>query len=105
MDAAFLKRTEREAFRALAEKLNVPFFILDFRAPLAILRRRVTERYGRGNDASEADLAVLEQQIAWREPLTRAEMAASLVVDATRKPGARTWKPLLRRLQAQSASS
>jgi hypothetical protein len=47
VDAAFLKRAERDAFRALAEKLGVPFAILAPTAPADELRpayRRAPER-------------------------------------------------------------
>jgi hypothetical protein len=38
-----------------------------------VLRQRITERQARGADASEATVAVLEQQLGWLEPLTDAE--------------------------------
>ena len=99
VDAACLKRAEREAFRALAEQLEAPFTILDFRAPLDVLRARITQRLARANDASEADLAVLERQLAAREPLTPAEMATSFVVDATAPPSHEMWRQLIGRLR------
>jgi aminoglycoside phosphotransferase family enzyme/predicted kinase len=92
VDAAFLRRAEREAFRAVAERLDVPFLILDFRAPLAVLRARVAARRSRGNDASEADLAVLEHQISARDPLTPAEMARALPLDAALPAPADAWR-------------
>ncbi len=66
VDAAFLKRAERDAFRRLAANNDVPFAILACDAPAAELRRRVGARRG---DASEATLAVLERQLAGIEPL------------------------------------
>lgn len=70
VDAAFLKRAEREAFRALASELHAPFSILACEAAPDELRRRLAARSG---DASEATVAVLEQQLHWAEPLTDAE--------------------------------
>ena len=84
VDAAFLRRAEREAFRSLAERLDARFVILDFHAPLEVLRGRVAERGARGDDASEAGVSVLERQIATREPLTPAETAVAVTVDGTR---------------------
>lgn len=98
VDAAFLKRAERDAFRAIAERLDAPFVILDFHAPIDVLRARITERLARADDASEADLAVLEHQLRAREPLTPAEMAASFAVDATVSPAHEMWRPLIVRL-------
>ena len=65
VDAAFLKRAERDAFRAIAAARGVPFAIIAPQAPAAELRRRVAARQG---DASEATLDVLERQLGWIEP-------------------------------------
>ncbi|HJV96167.1 MAG TPA: AAA family ATPase [Albitalea sp.] len=81
VDAAFLRRDEREQFRALADELKLPFAILDCDAPLALLRERVRAREERRDDASEAGVAVLEQLNALREPLSDAERAQAIRVD------------------------
>jgi hypothetical protein len=81
VDATFLKRAQREAFRHLAAQLNVPCTILEFRASEETLRRRVAQRSAQADDASEADLAVLHGQFATLEPLTAAEQAAALTID------------------------
>jgi predicted kinase len=78
VDAAFLKRAERDAFRALARALGVPFAIL---APVAEpdqLRARIQARQAQGHDASEATVEVLEQQMQWIEPLEPDERALLL---------------------------
>jgi hypothetical protein len=73
VDAAFLRQSERAAFAAVARSMGVPFRILACEAPVEVLRQRITERQARGADASEATVAVLEQQLGWLEPLTDAE--------------------------------
>jgi len=83
VDAAFLRRAERESFRRLAEELQVPYTILHCQAPDEVLRQRVSARSARRDDASEADLAVLQAQQAWLEVLTPAEQACAIVVDTT----------------------
>lgn len=70
VDAAFLRRAEREDFRALARQHSAEFRILECAAPLEELRRRIA---GRRDDASEATLAVLERQLDWFEALTPEE--------------------------------
>ena len=70
LDAAFLRRGERAAARALADELRVPFAILDCQAPPGGLRERLLARRG---DASEADVAVLARLEAVAEPLTGEE--------------------------------
>jgi uncharacterized protein len=78
VDAAFLRRAERENFAALAQTSGCAFHILAPEAPLDVLRERIAERQRRGTDASEATLAVLEQQLDWLEPLTEEERARVL---------------------------
>jgi hypothetical protein len=68
VDAAMIARGEREALRALAARLGVRFAILWCEAPLATLRQRVARRQAQGVDASDATLAVLEQQLSFAEP-------------------------------------
>lgn len=99
IDAAFLERPQRIAFRALAERLEAAFLILDFRAPVPVLRARIARRRARANDASEADVAVLERQLATRDPLTPAETAAALAVDAAAPLGHEAWRPVFGRLR------
>jgi predicted kinase len=83
VDAAFLKRAERYAFRALAERLGVPFAILDCQTSEETLLNRVATRERQGHDASEANAAVLTHQIATHEPLTNQERAHTLTVETT----------------------
>jgi len=65
VDAAFLRRGERDAFRALATRLGIPFAILAPRTDPATMMRRLAERRG---DASEATPAVLARQLEFMEP-------------------------------------
>jgi hypothetical protein len=78
VDAAFLRQHERQAFADLAVAQAAPFHILAPEAPVAVLRERISARQARGNDASEATLAVLEQQLGWVEPLSDAERSHRL---------------------------
>ncbi len=74
-DATFLASQQRARFFSLAKRLGVPVAIADCAAPLSVLQARVTARAKRGTDASEADLAVLEAQIATQQPLGGDELA------------------------------
>ena len=80
MDAAFLKVWQRQIFAALAERLAIPFVILDIATTPTKLRGRLTRRRESGVDASEADLAVLAQQKKTREPLRDNELAARCLI-------------------------
>jgi uncharacterized protein len=73
VDAAFLKRAERDEFGRLAARRGVPRAILACAAPVDELRRRLA---GRRDDASEATQHVLNQQLEWLEPLADEELPA-----------------------------
>lgn len=74
VDAAFLKRADRDAFGALAQQMGVAFSILAPQATPEQLRQRILARSAAGHDASEATLAVLAQQMQVIEPLGPDEM-------------------------------
>ncbi len=73
VDATFLKRAHRQPFRELASRHGVPFILLDCAADPDTLRARVAARRQRGDDAAEADVAVLERQLQHDEPPVAAE--------------------------------
>lgn len=75
VDAAFLKRHERDSFRALAAARGADFAILACSAPLDEMRHRLETRQ---HDASEATVEVLERQLDWVEPLAADEAALSI---------------------------
>ena len=101
VDATFLKRAQRDAFRHLAAEHGVPFVILAFEAPAAVLRERVRRRAEKAADASEADVAVLDAQLAAREPLADDEAAGALVVVTDPQVD---WAALLPRLDLMLAA-
>jgi aminoglycoside phosphotransferase family enzyme/predicted kinase len=84
VDATFLQGARRQPFQALAERLGVPFLILDFQVPEAILRQRVGQRLAAGVDPSEANLEVLERQLTGQEVLTEAEQALAITITPDR---------------------
>jgi predicted kinase len=69
VDATFTARWQRDLLREAARTRNVQFRIVDFPVPVATLRERIVQRSRSGNDASEADLAVLQHQLDTEEPL------------------------------------
>lgn len=103
VDAAFLKRWQRDLFCRLALRKNLPFAIIDFNAAPATLAQRINARRSRGLDASDADLAVLHHQLAHAEPLQQDELDAVFSCNAELDNQAayplQTWAPLLARLR------
>jgi aminoglycoside phosphotransferase family enzyme/predicted kinase len=87
VDAAFLRRAERDRFRALATSCAAPFAILHCRADMGLLRERIIARRERGDDASEADLDVLERLSRVAEAPADDEIAATIVCDSASARG------------------
>jgi hypothetical protein len=85
VDAAFLRRAERLAFRQVAAANGARFAILHCTAPEAELERRIAQRAAGGRDASEATFAVLLEQLRDHEPLDRAERRAAVRVATQRR--------------------
>lgn len=81
VDAASLQQKQRHLFRDLARARGLRFVILDCVAPATELRRRLRERIARGADASEADEAVLDQQLRHAEPLDATECTQAVAID------------------------
>ncbi|MGK7294373.1 MAG: AAA family ATPase [Candidatus Wenzhouxiangella sp. M2_3B_020] len=81
VDATCLKAWQRERFRRLAAELDVPFGIVDCRAPTDVLEQRIRDRQRKGEDASEADVEVLHAQIGSGESLSADEKTCAVAVD------------------------
>lgn len=76
VDATFLQRAQREAFRRLAEQTGSAFHILDCsHASEEILVERLIRRQAAGTDPSEATPEVLKSQLNHIEPLEPQEQA------------------------------
>jgi uncharacterized protein len=80
VDATFLRRTERDTFSRIAKQHNARFAILDCVAPEEVLRRRIAARAAESRDASEANLEVLDHQLAEQDPLGGDEQRAAIRV-------------------------
>ena len=85
IDAANLKKIARQTFVELAQAKQVPYLILAFEAEKGILSERIEHRVHKGEDASDATLAVLEQQILTMEALTQEELEHAIVLDTGAK--------------------
>jgi len=73
VDATFLRREERDQFQRCARAMSVPFRILSVEVSETVARERIHKRQQAGNNASEAGLEVLAQQLQLLESLTPAE--------------------------------
>ena len=78
IDAAFLKQAQRDQFHRLAQDMTVPFAIATMNADRHALEARITQRLAQANDASEADLTVLETLQTAQDALTPWELTYSI---------------------------
>ena len=81
IDAACLKRWQRELFQRLAEDLDVNFAVIQCDADDDVLRDRIRQREQAGDDPSEAGLEVLAHQQETLDPLDDRESGFALCLD------------------------
>ena len=86
LDATYLLRAPRDEARLLASELGVPFAIIDLDCPREVIEERIAARGARGDDASDADVAVYLQQLREAEPLGPEEQVHVVPFDATSSP-------------------
>ena len=82
VDAAALRRHERDELRALAAAAGADFSLVQCVAPEAVLRERIARRMAADRDPSDATLEVLDFQLGAREPIAAEEAAIVLDTDA-----------------------
>jgi aminoglycoside phosphotransferase family enzyme/gluconate kinase len=96
LDATNLKRAQRDRLRDVAENLGLPSLIIALKADEATLKRRITKRQQDGEKVAEADLAVLEKQLASRELLNEDELGCTVTVDTDAPAASQTLVKLIR---------
>ncbi len=78
VDATFLNSSYIKPFKMIADKKQIPFLILEFGASEQTLRQRIINRK---QGASDADLAVLEQQLKQRQDLSDKEKENAIEIN------------------------
>lgn len=73
VDATFLKQQQRQGFIQLGHSLGLKTQIVSFEATPEVLRQRIRDRMRFENDPSDANMEVLEHQLATHEPLNEIE--------------------------------
>jgi aminoglycoside phosphotransferase family enzyme/predicted kinase len=81
LDATFIKADRRRPFLSHFADRNTPVLLLKCAARPEILRQRVHQRALDGHDVSDADLDVLQSQLAQEDPLGAAEQALCIYAD------------------------
>jgi len=73
IDASFLRKVDRAAAAALAERHGIPILFVETHAHDNELMSRLKRREAAGSDASEADVDILRYQIASADALAESE--------------------------------
>lgn len=84
VDATFLSRMKRHDFMAIANRHQIPFIIIDCRASESTLIARLKKRKKLTGEASEADIAVMRDQLENQNRLSVAEKHWTVTVDTER---------------------
>ncbi len=78
VDATFLKQSDRQRFQMLAKLEHAEFRIVNFRVDEETLKQRIAHRRLTQNDASDATLTILANQLMAQEPLTADELEVTI---------------------------
>ncbi len=84
VDANYGEHEQRAALARLCTRLAVPLYVVECEAPAPLLRRRIEARSSLANNASEADLSVLEAQRAQRQPIAADEQLIVIAANTAR---------------------
>lgn len=69
VDATFRRRTDRDRFRALAEKVSAPFHIIRTSAPETVIKERLDQRLASPGEVSDGRWELFRRQQEEFEPL------------------------------------
>lgn len=86
VDAAFLKKSQRDLFFSYARENNVAIIICHCESDITLQRQRLDKRMLQGDDASEADNNILDHQLDSHEPLTIDEDHHTIRVNTNEQP-------------------
>ena len=100
VDATFLVPHHRRTLRDLAAARGARFQILEFAVDPAWARSAIERRLRHGGDPSDADAAVLENQLRLWQPLGEGEADRVINVSAAADDGEESLAALAARLQA-----
>ncbi|MBE9540455.1 MAG: AAA family ATPase [Proteobacteria bacterium] len=94
VDATFLDSSVRKIFIDLAEELDVPAVILSCSVSEQCLINRLQHRGQNENDASEADIEIMRQQVKQLEPFSTYEQQYLVTIDSEQALDGTLWQQL-----------
>jgi len=81
IDATFLKSSQRDQFKELAQSMSLPFHIVSVEAPIGVMKQRLRDRMRKESDPSEATEEVLMAQLRNHDDLTDQERQYAKIID------------------------
>ncbi|MGB0205309.1 MAG: AAA family ATPase [Neptuniibacter sp.] len=81
VDATAIRHRTRQSYIELAEKLKVPIRIIACECEVKLIEARLRKRVSEGSDASDADIAVMQDQLDHLQPITEEEEALTIRVN------------------------
>lgn len=103
IDAAFLKKRDRQQFKALADRLGASFVIISCVAEAEEMARRIQRRAMGKADPSDATVAVLNQQLQDFVPLEAEELRNAIRVNTMQPRAERAAVATLRAREVNTA--
>ena len=84
VDANYARRDQRARVAELCRLVAVPLIVVQCEAPLPLLRQRIIARLAAAQDPSEADISVLERQVAQCEAIAGDEGLTVITANTAR---------------------
>lgn len=81
VDATFIRQRTRQTFIELAERLDIPVRIINCECEQKLIEARLKKRSSEGQDVSDADISVMQDQLKALQPLSDTEQSLSVSVD------------------------
>lgn len=80
VDATFIRKRTRQSYIDLANSLDIPLRIISCYCDSKLIEARLARRSEEGGDASDADIAVMQDQLKHQQILSEAELKHTLRV-------------------------
>ncbi|HEY9050750.1 MAG TPA: AAA family ATPase [Gammaproteobacteria bacterium] len=84
VDATFLDKTQRDHFYSLGQQLAIRFYILHCHADKHILEQRIKTRCKDKTEMSDADIAIMQNQLDRYQPLDVNELKYTIEFDSNK---------------------
>jgi hypothetical protein len=81
LDASFIRQTDREHAKKLAERLGAAFYVIECVCAEDRLKNRLIQRQREGQDVSDGRWEIFRHQQQEAEPITEMAVAQHIILD------------------------